>query len=85
MDLIQMNNEISYSYDMRCIFKEVLLDHKFEIPDNITMNSIKFNVEKRINNIYNVATQFVEIDGDYLYILEYAGKKEIVKNSELVD
>lgn len=76
--------EVSYNYNMRKIFKDVLLEHKFEMPDFITMTSIKMGVEKRVNYIYNVKTQYLEEPDDALYILEYAGNKIIVKNSELI-
>lgn len=75
---------VSYNYNMRKIFKDVLLEHKFEMPDSITMTSIKMGVEKRVDYIYNVKTQYLEEPDDDLYILEYVGNKIIVKNSELI-
>lgn len=69
--------------EIRQIFIDVLKENKFEIPDFITMNKIKFEVERRINYIYNVHTQFIE-NFDDMYVLQYGNNKIYVKNSELV-
>lgn len=65
------------------IFKDALLDNKFEFPDEETLNNVKLYVEKEIGHNFNDVKVFY-FDELASYVLQLPHKNFIIKNSELV-